>query len=106
ASSLALPSAGEIAECQGGGDVLPASRDGFTPSTWGQAFIEQGNCLGTYIHGFFDNPAVRQYLLGGKPQDAPTAEDFRQSQYDKLARHVRQHVDIQLIYKILRENHD
>ncbi|MCD8303350.1 MAG: cobyric acid synthase [Prevotellaceae bacterium] len=75
-------------------------------SSFNDPFLEQGNCLGTYIHGFFDNPAVRQYLLGGKPQDAPPAEDFRQSQYDKLAEHVRQHVDIQLIYKILRENHD
>ncbi len=70
--------------------------------------IEQGNCIGTYIHGFFDNASVRDYLLspfGKGGEEVLSAEEFRQRQYDLLADHVRQHVDMRQIYHIL-ESHD
>ena len=36
--------------------------------------------------------------------DAPI--EFKEEQYDKLAEHVRNHVNLPLIYQILTENHD
>ncbi len=80
-------------------------------------YIEQGGCLGTYIHGFFDNKVVRDYLIEGlrgkgegRGDDHEptvggelTAGEFRQRQYDLLAEHVRKHVDMEAIYRILRQ---
>ncbi len=68
-------------------------------------FIEENNCIGTYIHGFLDNPSVINYLLRGRTKEKVETTDvdaFKQEQYDKLAEHVRKYVDIPLIYKILR----
>ncbi len=70
-----------------------------------EAVAEQGNCLGTYVHGFFDNPCVRDYLLGSpspRRSPEPSAEEFRDMQYDALASHVRKHVDLPQLYNILR----
>ncbi len=67
--------------------------------------LQVGHCIGTYIHGFLDNAPVIEHLL--KPiakSQQPKAEsqkDFKNEQYDKLAAHVRQHVDIDKIYSIL-----
>jgi adenosylcobyric acid synthase len=65
-------------------------------------------CMGTYIHGILDNPSFIDYLL--KPfADKPgkTTFDyktFKEEQYDKLADHIRSHVDLPLIYKILSDH--
>ena len=70
-----------------------------------RSFIEENNCIGTYIHGFLDNPSVISYLLRGRTKGKVETTDvdaFKQEQYDKLAAHVRKYVDIPLIYKILR----
>ena len=64
-------------------------------------------CLGTYIHGILDNPSFIDFLLepfAGKIADAGKSFDyhhFKEEQYNKLADHVRSHVDLPLIYKIL-----
>jgi adenosylcobyric acid synthase len=66
--------------------------------------------MGTYIHGILDNPAFIDRLLA--PHSARLAESaaafdyhtFKEEQYDRLADHVRQYVDIPLLYKILSEN--
>ena len=66
--------------------------------------VMQGNCIGTYIHGFLDNPAVINHLLHGKVptgQQDESLADFKDRQYDLLADHVRQHVDIEQLYRIL-----
>lgn len=64
-------------------------------------------CMGTYIHGILDNPSFIDFLLApftdklaaaGKPFDY---HQFKEEQYDKLAEHVRSHVNLPLIYKIL-----
>ena len=64
-------------------------------------------CFGTYIHGILDNSSVIEYLLApyseklnAEPLDI---EAFKNQQYDKLAAHVRKHVDMELVYKILKE---
>ena len=68
-----------------------------------------GKCMGTYIHGILDNPAFIDRLLAphaAKLTAAAASFDyhaFKEEQYDKLAAHVRQYVDIPLLYKILSE---
>lgn len=73
-----------------------------------QVFIKD-NCIGTYIHGFLDNQPVIDYLLRKhKTQDSvskvQSIESFKEQQYNLLADHVRQHVDMERIYKILLGN--
>ena len=75
-----------------------------------EAILQTDHCIGTYIHGFLDNQPVIEHLIGRfktqstdfKKQDYA---DFKEEQYDKLAAHVRQHVDMERIYQILT-NHD
>jgi adenosylcobyric acid synthase len=70
-----------------------------------EAIMQTNHCIGTYIHGFLDNQSVIDYLLGTKqPVAAQDADSFKNEQYNKLAAHVRQYVDIQRIYDIL--SHD
>ena len=62
------------------------------------------HCIGTYIHGMLDNAPVIDYLLENCGADARPALDyaaFKEEQYDKLAAHVRQYVDMERIYQIL-----
>ena len=72
-----------------------------------EAIIETDHCIGTYIHGFLDNAPVIDYLLrdkacGAAPVQSLTA--FKDEQYDRLAAHVRQHVDIERLYQILTDD--
>ncbi len=74
-----------------------------------EAILQSGHCIGTYIHGFLDNAAVIEYVLRGKKLEgrgerAVSYRDFKEQQYDKLAAHVRQYVDIERIYQILSSN--
>ncbi len=86
-----------------------------------KAIMQTDHCIGTYIHGFLDNAPVIEYILNEKGKDRSTQgslctfrskkseklatalsyADFKQQQYDKLADHVRQHVDIDKLYQIL-----
>ena len=75
-----------------------------------QAIMTTDNCIGTYIHGFLDNAPVIEYLLKSfKFQvsgfNVQSVEDFKEEQYNKLADHVRQHVDMKRIYQIIT-SHD
>ena len=70
--------------------------------------LQTDHCIGTYIHGFLDNVPVIEYILKGKGKvnsekmdSAMNYSDFKELQYDKLAAHVRQHVDMERIYQIL-----
>ena len=70
-----------------------------------EAIMQTDHCIGTYIHGFLDNQSVIDFLLGTKQSTmVMDADTFKDEQYNKLAAHVRQHVDIQRIYDIL--SHD
>lgn len=70
-------------------------------------YIVDRICMGTYIHGILDNAPFIDFLLepfADKLADAGKSFDyhqFKEEQYDKLADHVRSHVDLPLIYKIL-----
>ena len=69
-------------------------------------------CMGSYIHGILDNPSFIDFLLrpyAHKLTQQTTVFDyqqFKEQQYDKLADHVRMHVNLPLVYQILTEEHD
>lgn len=69
-------------------------------------YFVSDKCFGTYIHGILDNQEVIDYLvspytdkLTDKPFDYAA---FKEEQYDKLAEHVRNCVDMELVYKIMQ----
>ena len=73
-------------------------------------YIVDGKCMGTYVHGILDNAPFVDFLLepfgdkiaeGGRPFDYTA---FKEEQYDKLAAHVRQYVDMEKIYQILTDH--
>lgn len=72
-----------------------------------QAFGERG--FGTYIHGILDNEVVINHILShyphktGEDKDSLSYKAFKEQQYDLLADHLRKHIDIPLLYKILSE---
>lgn len=65
-------------------------------------------CMGTYLHGILDNPAFIDFILAPHKdklvqQDSlQDYEQFKNEQYDKLANHLRQHLDIDYIYSCLK----
>jgi adenosylcobyric acid synthase len=72
------------------------------------------HCVGTYIHGFLDNAPVIDWLInrashGDSPSDVRgksprDLQAFKDEQYDRLAAHVRQYVDIDKVYQILTDD--
>ncbi len=63
------------------------------------------SCWGSYIHGIFDNDDVINDLLSGfKVKPVLYNHDrYKQEQYTKLAAHVRNYCDMDMIYKILKQ---
>ncbi len=68
------------------------------------------NVLGSYLHGFFDSDPCRAALLAclcqrrGVSAAELTAFDYaayKQRQYDALAHAVREHLDMELIYRMI-----
>lgn len=66
--------------------------------------IVSDNCWGTYMHGILDNSVVVKDILSrfNIKEQFVDYSDFKNQQYDKLADHVRKHVDLQAIYKHLK----
>lgn len=70
--------------------------------------VADRKCAGSYIHGILDNPEVIEWLLAPyaekleQPQLDYTA--FKEEQYNKLADHVRKHLNMPLLYQILTQN--
>lgn len=71
-------------------------------------YFADRTCMGTYVHGILDNPSVIDYLLepfADKLKETTfDYKAFKEEQYDKLAAHLRKHVDLPLIYQILTDN--
>jgi len=74
-----------------------------------------GNVLGTYLHGLFDDGTLAEALvkrarqLKGLPEEKLTAEQaavnmraYREQQFDILAKTVRESLDMDAVYRILR----
>ena len=69
--------------------------------------MQTDHCIGTYIHGFLDNAPVIEYILREKATDnrpSQSLADFKDEQYNKLADHVRKHLDMKQIYQILTDH--
>ncbi len=71
-------------------------------------YLLDDKCMGTYVHGILDNADFVEFLLRPfaqkmtgdvKPFDY---QAFKEEQYNRLADHVRKHVDIDRIYQILQ----
>lgn len=103
------------ASCQGYeihmGTTLPAEGVASSPLNklddgTDDGFILDQKCMGTYLHGILDNGSVIDYLLqpyGEKlNQTAFDYQAFKEEQYDKLAAHVRKHINLPLVYQILK----
>ena len=62
-------------------------------------------CWGSYMHGILDNPEVLDNLAAGFDKETESASfdyaAFKEEQYDKLAALVREHVDLDYIYRQL-----
>lgn len=79
-------------------NTLPdGSRDGY--------FLDS-KCFGSYIHGILDNRKVIDFIL--EPYTEKFAQKsfdhkiFKEEQYNKLADHVRKHVNMELVYSIIK----
>ena len=67
------------------------------------AVSADGKVIGTYFHGIFDEPAVKQLFLS---QVEPTyrakkPEKGRQESYELLASHFSSHLDLDKVYEII-----
>lgn len=88
----------------------------FTDGSFDGYFLNN-QCWGSYIHGILDNDSIIESIIGSilnglrdqKTNNAnqeaekpvipkQTYKQFKNEQYDKLAAHIRQHIDIQKIY--------
>lgn len=61
----------------------------------GADYLIKDNVIGTYIHGILDNKPVIDYIL---KDVSPESRQCTEDPYDRLAEHVRKHVDIHQIY--------
>ncbi|MBR1800456.1 MAG: cobyric acid synthase [Bacteroidaceae bacterium] len=77
-------------------------------STTDQAILRIDHCIGTYIHGFLDNAPVIEALLAPFADRATAAAKpfnyaaFKEEQYNRLADHVRHHLDMDKLYEIMK----
>lgn len=70
-----------------------------------------GNCMGTYVHGIFDEgDFAKRFIrwlcdIKGVTEEISVVSmrEYKQRQYDKLAEVVRKSVDMDKIYSIMRE---
>ena len=73
-------------------------------------YIVDDKCMGTYIHGILDNPSFVDFLLRPYAEKMAAAQQtfdyaaYKEKQYDLLADHVRQHVDMKRLYQILSDD--
>lgn len=69
-----------------------------------------GQIFGTYLHGIFENPEWVSRLFnnlrrqkGLQPQETPTLSyrEQKEIEYDRLAAHVRAHINMEQVYAII-----
>lgn len=71
--------------------------------------VVKDNIFGTYLHGIFDNEKVTRTILNkirekkGMSQlgEGITFDEYREREFDKLEKIVRENIDIKKIYEIL-----
>ena len=78
------------------------------------AVSDDGQVFGTYLHGLFDSDAFTRALVNGlRKRKGLVALDgdfhyarYKAQQFDILAESMRQHIDIEKIYTIMREHQE
>ncbi len=65
------------------------------------AVTTNGKIWGTYLHGLFDNDALRHTWLRSLGYTQEGHRFDREQAYNRLADHVRDHLDMDVLYKIL-----
>lgn len=93
-------------------DFLDAIEDRLGETVYEEegAINEEGDIIGTYLHGIFDNIGFTRGFLNNIRKkkgldeiksEINSFEEFKNKEYEKLANIVRSHVDIDKIYDIL-----
>lgn len=78
------------------------------------AISDDGQILGTYLHGLFDNDVFTRAMVNGlrERKGLPPSEvtsdyaAYKEKQFDMLANTMREYIDINRIYKIMREHRE
>ncbi len=89
------------------GDCIPflrvSSRNNTPVDDLDGAVSRDGKVTGTYFHGIFDEPAVKQWFLSlvEPAYRAERLENGRQESYELLAAHFSQHLDLAKVYEII-----
>ncbi len=69
-------------------------------------YFLDSKCFGSYVHGILDNLEVINFILepfiGKLTQKAFDHKAFKEEQYNKLADHIRSHVNMDLVYSIMK----
>ncbi|MFR9524105.1 MAG: cobyric acid synthase [Rikenellaceae bacterium] len=88
---------------------------GVTPTSNPLSILDDGtrdgyylsdSCWGSYLHGIFDNHSVIEQVLSLVDQQVEELESYAQAKernYNALADYIRKYVDVERIYKILKE---
>ena len=72
---------------------------------------KQGNVIGSYLHGIFDTGSFWRAIVNHMRKekgmeentgDILTIQEFRSREFDRLASIVRQNIDMDAVYKIIR----
>lgn len=71
------------------------------------------NVYGTYVHGFFDGDGVASAIIKALAMkkgvdlgkvESTSYEDIKEKEFDRLAAALREHLDMEYIYSILKES--
>ena len=83
--------------------LLVTSRNNRPSGDTDGALSPDGRVFGTYFHGIFDGAAFRNWFLRLLDPEyrAQREEPDRDDEYEKLARHFEQHLDMEAIYGIV-----
>jgi adenosylcobyric acid synthase len=65
------------------------------------ALSHEGHIWGTYLHGLFDNDALRHAWLRSLGWQGAGQVFDRQQAYNRLANHVRAHLDMEVLWRII-----
>ncbi len=83
--------------------LLVTSRNNLPSGGTDGALSPDGRVFGTYFHGIFDGTAFRNWflrLIDPEFVQGDVGLD-RDAEYDKLARHFEEHLDMEAIYRII-----
>lgn len=75
-----------------------------------EGYILDNRCMGTYLHGILDNPSFVDFILEPyqdritEQASAVSYEQYKNEQYDKLAEHLRKHIDIDRLYQLMSDD--